>query len=228
MPSLHVDYKQSHIKQYHKENRALRTETTVNNPRDFAIGKRLNNLPALREIGFRANRRLLDVQCLSQDCTAGEEVLQRAGRPLTVGRQRASALRFGDPCVQALFSLLAMFRLLPMGFGNADLREPLAALLGIPSQDMTPGRMTYHLRRMRLHGMIERIPGSHRYSVTKEGFRLAMIYTRTYARILRPALTSTMPSRIPSTTKSDLSRRFYHLDQAVQSWVDNANLGSEF
>ena len=38
-----------------KEDRALRTETTINNTRDFAIGRRLQNLPALREIGFAAN-----------------------------------------------------------------------------------------------------------------------------------------------------------------------------
>src|SRR4051794_9820547 len=59
IPSLHVDYKSTKIKQYHKEGRALRTETTINNPCDFNIGKRLHNLPALRKIGFQANRRLL-------------------------------------------------------------------------------------------------------------------------------------------------------------------------
>jgi hypothetical protein len=67
VPSLHVDYKNTKIKQYHKEGRALRTETTINNTRDFAIGKRLVNLPALRQIGFSANRRLLNVQRLSHD-----------------------------------------------------------------------------------------------------------------------------------------------------------------
>jgi hypothetical protein len=61
-PTLHVDYKRSRVKQYHKEGRALRTETTINDTRDFGIGKRLKNLPALREVGFQANRRLLDVQ----------------------------------------------------------------------------------------------------------------------------------------------------------------------
>ncbi len=45
-PSLHVDYKRSHIKQYHKEGRALRTETTINDTKDFAIGRRLHNLAA--------------------------------------------------------------------------------------------------------------------------------------------------------------------------------------
>jgi hypothetical protein len=32
-PSLHVEYKHTRIKQYHKEGRALRTETTINNTR---------------------------------------------------------------------------------------------------------------------------------------------------------------------------------------------------
>jgi hypothetical protein len=62
VPSLHVDYKTRRIKQYHKEGRALRTETTSNNTRDFASSRLLKNLPALRQVGFQAKRRLLDVQ----------------------------------------------------------------------------------------------------------------------------------------------------------------------
>jgi hypothetical protein len=61
-PALHVDYKHSRIKQYHKEGRALHTETTIHDTRDFYVGKRLKNLPALRQISFQANRRLLNVQ----------------------------------------------------------------------------------------------------------------------------------------------------------------------
>ncbi|HEX2300804.1 MAG TPA: hypothetical protein VHH34_20240, partial [Pseudonocardiaceae bacterium] len=66
-PSLHIDYKRTQVKQYHKEGRALRTETTINDSTDFRIGKRLTNLPALREVGFAANRRLLGVQRLSHN-----------------------------------------------------------------------------------------------------------------------------------------------------------------
>ena len=90
-PSLHVDYKHSRIKQYHKEGRALRTETTINDTRDFGIGKRLCNLPALRQIGFQANRRLLDVQRISQDCAVGEDAFRRVNEPVEVDGQRASA-----------------------------------------------------------------------------------------------------------------------------------------
>jgi len=83
--------------QYHKEGRALRTETTINNTYDFAIGRKLCNLPALREIGFAANRRLLNVQTLSHDCSVGIEKLNSVIQPVVHEKQRASALHFGDP-----------------------------------------------------------------------------------------------------------------------------------
>lgn len=86
VPSLHIDYKQSRLKQYHKEGRALRhpcagTRTTINDTCDVRIGKSLHNLPVLRAVGFAANRRLLEVQCLSCDCALGEEALDCLTRP---------------------------------------------------------------------------------------------------------------------------------------------------
>ena len=85
VPSLHVDYKKSRIKQYHKERQALRTETIINDTRDFAIGRRIENLQELRKIGFAANRRLLDVQRIGHDCFIGEASFQDMQRPVTVG-----------------------------------------------------------------------------------------------------------------------------------------------
>ncbi len=70
-PSLNVYYKNTRIKQYHKENRALRTETTINNTYDFGIGRRLHNLPQLREVGFAANRRLLESRASQSRLHAG-------------------------------------------------------------------------------------------------------------------------------------------------------------
>ncbi|HSW30519.1 MAG TPA: hypothetical protein VLH75_13620 [Longimicrobiales bacterium] len=64
--------------------------------------------------------------------------------------------------MQRLLSALVVFRLQPYGFTNRDLREHLAPLLGLEPGDITPGRMTHDLRRLRLHGLIERIAGTHR------------------------------------------------------------------
>ena len=163
IPSLHVDYKSSRIKQYFKQVPGVsqvgaRTETTVNNPRDFYLGKRLGNLPALRQVGFQANRRLLEVERLSHDCAVGEEILHQLNRPLEVNGQRTSALRTTDLRVLALWHVLVWFRLLPCGFSNRDLREQVAVLTGQMPTTISQGRMTYDLRRLRLHGMIARIP----------------------------------------------------------------------
>lgn len=219
IPSLHVDYKSTKIKQYHKEGRALRTETTINNPCDFNIGKRLHNLPALREIGFQANRRLLDVQKLSHDCRIGEEAFRQVNAPAVMDSQRASALRFADPLVQALFSALLVFRLLPRGFSNRELRDHWAPLIGKTSQSITPGQMTYHLRRLRLHGLIERVPKSHRYRVTDQGWRTMLFCTRCHNRLLRPGLAQLLPEEAAADTT--LRRRFDQLDQAIEQWLQD-------
>ena len=96
-PRLHVEYKHTRIKQYHKEGRALRTETTINDTRDFGIGKRLCNLPALREVGFSANRRLLDAQTISHDPIIGDTVFNQINQPAVIDGQRVAGLRLATP-----------------------------------------------------------------------------------------------------------------------------------
>jgi hypothetical protein len=224
VPTLYVDYKSSRIKQYHKEGRALRTETTINNPTDFWIRKRLHNLPALRAVGFAANRRLLDAQQLSHDCLVGEDAFAQVTRPQVVQGQRVSALPFADPRVQALFGVLVLYCLLPQGFRHRDVQAHLAPLLGLTPGAIPPGRITYDLRRLRLHGLIARLPGTHRYRVTPLGLRTALFFTRVYSRILRPGMACLVPSTPPLDTA--LRPYFAKLEEAIDHWVAQARLAA--
>jgi hypothetical protein len=223
-PSLHIDYKHSRIKQYHKAGRALRTETTINDSRDFAIRKGLSHLSALRKVGFQANRRLLDVQRISHDGAIGEAAFATVSHPVLVGGQRATALRWADPVVQALFSALIGFRLVPDGWRQRDLRAPLAALLGVPSEQVSAGRMTYQLRRLRLHGLIERLPQSHRYQVTTRGLRIALFFTRVQARLFRPGLAAIMPDAVRADSR--LRRAFEQFERAMDQWCAEAKFAA--
>jgi hypothetical protein len=189
IPSLWLDYKHSAIKQYFKEGRALRTELVVNHTRDFGIGKALHNLPQLRELAFAANRRLLHVQQLRHDPILGEDAFQTLTTPQSVQGQRVSGLRFGDPMVLALFTALLLFRHVPRGFNNPQLRQILAPLLTCSAQELKPGRMTYQLRRLRLRGLIERIPQTHRYQVSEAGLRTALFYVCSFTSVIRPCAT---------------------------------------
>ena len=220
LPSLYLDYKSTRIKQYFKEGIALRTETIFNDTGDFRLGRRLVNLPALREHGFAANRRLLDVQKASRDCMVGEAVFRAVTAPCSVGQQRASALPYGNPVVLALFHLLLLFRTLPCGFRNKELREHFARLLGKDPQQCTQGQMTYQLRRLRLHGLIERQPGTHCYRVTGQGLRVALFFTQSYARLLRPGLGNVALKERPSDT--NLQRAFAHVERAMDQCASRA------
>jgi hypothetical protein len=222
VPSLHVDYKHSRIKQYHKDGRALRTETTINDTRDFDLGKRVHNLAALRQVGFDANRRLLAVQRISHDCAIGVATFERVHHPRQVEGQRVPGLRFADQRVQALFSGLVVFRLLPHGFSARDLGQHLAPLLG--QEPLPAGRLTYDLRRLRLHGLIERVPHTHHYRVTAFGLRVALFFTRAYSRILRPGLATVMPDA--ASHDRALRSAFDQLETAMDRWCDRAKLAS--
>jgi hypothetical protein len=189
VPSLHLDYKNTKIKQYHKEGRALRTETTINDTRDFGLSKRLTNLPALRQLGFTANRRLLGVQTISHDPIRGARAFTELTSPtVTDTGTRIPGLRFGDPRVHALLQALLIHRLLPHGFTNRELRTLIAPLLGHRPEDITAGKMTYDLRRLRAHGLIARIPRSRRYQITDTGVQQALLFTHAHDHLLRTGL----------------------------------------
>src|SRR5659263_648567 len=174
---------------YHKEGRALRTETTINDTRDFGLSKRLTNLAALRQIGFPANRRLLGAPRLSHDPVRGAQAFLDLTAPL-VGNDgaRIPGLRFGDVRVHALLQALLVHRLLPHGFTNRDLRILIAPLLGKTPEDITAGKMTYDLRRLRAHGLIQRIPKTRRYQVTDIGLQEALLFTHAHDHLLRTGL----------------------------------------
>ena len=53
---------------------------------------------------------------------------------------------------------------------------------------ITSGQMSYDLRRLRMHGLIQRIPHTHRYQVTSTGLTQAMFLTRFHDRLLRTGL----------------------------------------
>ncbi len=217
-PSLHVYYKNTHLKQYHKEGRALRTETTINDAYDFGVGRRLHNLPRLRQIGFAANRRVLEVEKLSHDCHLGAERFQSLQQPVQVEGQRGSAVRFGDPRVQALLAVLVLFCLQPEGFKNQQLRPLLAQILGLSPAELTRGRMSYDLRRLRLHGLIERIPKSHRYRLTPDGLKVALFYSRTYQHVIRPGLSLLHQPR--GMQSSRLARSYHEFETQILSFLE--------
>lgn len=224
-PSLRFDYKHTHVKQYFKLGRALRTETTFNDTYDFKIGRALGNLPRLRTLGRHVNHRLLSLERVAHHCAIASNTVERIVLPTSDGEQRAPALRWGDPRTMALFAAVSAFVFAPEGFTNGQLRERVGGLHDPGPKGYGAGRMTYDLRRLRLKGLVVRIPGKHRYMLTPLGRRVALFMTKSYARIVRPVLDRLDP-HLPGEVDDNLRAAWRTCESALERVVAEAQIAA--
>jgi hypothetical protein len=219
-PQLSCTYRSSRLKQYFKEHRALRTETVIGDTRDFGIGRRVRheNWSALRAVGDGANTRLCDAQAADARPAPDVVTFDLVTRPSrTDDGLTAPGLRFGDPRVMALLTVLVGFGPLIAGFTNALLRERLATLLGV---SYSARQATYDLRRLRRKGLIARLPGRHRYLVTPFGRRVAVLFVKTYGRVLTPGLSSLDPGIGADVASRDpLAMAWRRFDRALDERI---------
>jgi len=221
--AIQVHYRASKVKQYFKEGRALRTETTINDTHDFGVGRRVTpeNWDALITVGHQVNDRLLQSQLQACQCAPDATALERVVLPSTHDGLPAPGLRFGEPRTMALLAYLCCHTHLFVGLTNKSLRALIAGL--IPGYSAR--QMTYDLRRLRRKGFIQRIPHSQRYELTVEGRRLAVFFTKTYTRILNPSLAELDP-HLPDeiANRSPLAKAWRAFEHAVDDRVAAANL----
>ncbi len=222
-PSLHIAYKRCHIKQYFKEERALRTETTFNDTYDFGVGRRLPNLSYLRTLGDHINRRVLETECVAHDCGLAPAQLADLVQPTqTPDGQPAAALKFGQPRVTALLNALCHFLWTADGLSNAQLRPLVASLLGA---SYTTRQMGYDLRRLSRKGLLRRLEGQKRYVLTPYGRRVALFLTKVHARVLRPGLQA-LDLSVTAQVPPPLRTAFATLDRAMDAQIAEAQLAA--
>jgi hypothetical protein len=168
------------------------------------------SLPTYRRINASGH------ETAGQSCAIGSALFERIHQPYNREGQRTGALRFGDQRAIALAGALCTVLNAVTGFTNKSLRGLVAGLLG---QDYSTSKMSYDLRRLRLHGLIQRLPHSNTYQLTSEGIRVAVFYTKLQNRLLRPLLDANTPP-----AKTEIRRALATLESAVNQYVHNARL----
>jgi hypothetical protein len=211
-------YKHSRVKQYLKEGRALRIETVINKPWDLTIRSRLEHLPELVDKARQVNDRLLMIERAGQGCAIGSALFERIHQPYTRQGQRTGAFRFGDSRAMALAGALCGVVHAVTGFTNHSLRGLVAGLLGT---DYTTNQMAYDLRRLRLHGLIQRLPHTNTYRLTPDGQRVAVFFTKLHRRLLAPLLDADTPP-----APIEIRRALAVIDNTIANYVTNARLGT--
>ncbi len=214
--TVNAFYRHSRLKQYLKDGRALRVETVINSPTDLRVGRRLINLDELQGKARAINARLLDAERVGQGCVLASPAFARIAQPTLEDGRRAPALRFGDPRVMALAGALATHVHTVTGLSNRSLRALMTGLLGTP---YTIGQASYDLRRLRLKGIIERLPHSNTYTLTSDGQRFAIFYAKVHNRILVPLLAADQPP-----APAPLRQALRTIDQHVTDYLARARL----
>ena len=189
-------WRRSRVKQYLKDGRALRVETVVNSPDDLGVARRLHNLPELQARARAINTRLLETEKAGQGCVFDSPALARISQPtLTEDGRRAPGLRFGDPRVMALAGALANALCAVTGITNKSLRALMTGLLGTA---YSMNQASYDLSRLARNGLIARIPHRNQYTLTGDGLRFAIFYTKVHDRVLRPLMAGDQPQAPPA------------------------------
>jgi hypothetical protein len=193
------------IKMYDKQGSNLRVETTVNDPRDFWVYRGVEGQPKspvcwrkMRKgvadlhrhaaICQAANERYLDALASVEPSETLAQLSQRLCRPVTYKGRRVRALNPLAPEDAALLEAVSRGEFILNGFRNRDLRLLLYAR---PTQDAKELRSrsaatSRKLRLLRAHGLITKVPKTHRYLVTPAG---------------RTALTALLAARAANTKK---------------------------
>jgi hypothetical protein len=193
--TINAFWRHSRVKQYLKDGRALRIETVVNSPDDLGVARRLHHLGELQSRARAINARLLETEKAGQGCVFDSPAFARISQPtLTQDGRRAPGLRFGDPRVMALAGALANSMCAVTGITSKSLRALMTGLLGTP---YTANQASYDLARLTRNALITRIPHRNLYSLTPDGLKFAIFYTKVHDRLLRPLLAADQPPAPP-------------------------------
>jgi hypothetical protein len=210
--TLNAYFRHSRVKCYLKCGRAFRIETVVNDTGDLGLLRGLAHLEELSGKARDVNRRMVDAFRVGQGCVLASPAFERVARPTICDGRRAPALRFGDPRVMALAGALCALVHTITGFTNRSLRAQVATLLGAP---YSMSQMSYDLRRLRLKGLITRLPHTNTYVCTDEGQRVALFYTKVHNRLLRPLLAAHDPPA-PLPLRQALRAINHHINDYVR------------
>jgi len=181
------------VKMYDKAGSVLRVETTLANVKDFKVLRprrdeaqgKLEWLPLRKgvadlhrraEVSQAANARYLDALSVVDDSTPLAALLDTVARPTTYRNKRVRALRTGDPADVELLASVARGEFATAGFRNRNIRLLLHPDSAHASKDEVrriSARVGRQLRLLRAHGLIRKVPKSHRYLLTPRGNQLA-------------------------------------------------------
>jgi hypothetical protein len=188
-PVIRSQFKQGSIKQYVRNYLLLRAEATSYNTRDLGIGKSVKHLAELREALRSINDRYLEIQQDVLETWVDRGQLDRLRQPQTSDSgRRTPGLRLDDRRLLAVMQALVAFSNLCHGgeFRTKDVHEEVAKALHLTTETYTLAQLRYDLQKLRAKDLVLKIPGSQKYRLTPEGYRVCLVFLKLFHRVYAP------------------------------------------
>ena len=215
-------YRNSFLKQYQKAATFLRLELVSNNLRDFGLKKSLAHWSAMRQRFEQITDRFASVQAQNLNVHGQLDVLARLAQPVIQGKTKVSGIKLEQTRILRLLEILLQGAAGQLKrWTTALLRQTVLDQSRLQSNDYTLNQVRYDLRKLRLHGLIERIPHTHAYRFTQKGYKLALLLVQLRKRIYGPvafALLRHRPAHLHQPA-SDFERVYHKIDAAFDEAI---------
>jgi hypothetical protein len=228
-PVIRSEYKDSSIKQYVRDDRLFRTEATSYNTPDLGVGKAIHNLPQLRRVLSGINDRYLAVQQDVLETYIDRGQLARLRQPtITPSGHRTPGLKLDDPRLLAVMQALTCFVHLARGgrFRTRDLHQRAAEALGLTTTTYRLGQLRYDLAKLRAKGLVVKIPKTHTYRLTPQGFRLCVLFLKLFQRVYGPFSAAVLKpvahdAALPNDRRCALDNLYSGVDRALDQLLNH-------
>ena len=230
-PVIRSHYKNGFIKQYVRDNRMLRTEAATNNVKDYGVRKAVENLPALRQTLRNITQRYQDVQQDILESFVDRDQLHTLSQPTVLPNgKRIPGLKLDHPRQLALMHALVRFSHIAAvdSFTTSEIHADTAEALGRSTAEYSLGSLRYDLSKLRAKSLVERIPKSRRYRLTKDGYRICVVYLKLFEKLYAPLTSAILapfrPDKRINGQLTQLDQLYAAVSRALDQLVDAVGL----
>jgi hypothetical protein len=207
---------------YEKFSTFLRVEVCVNRMKDLGLNKGLENLERLRQTLVPITDRFAGFEAQSLKVHVDFPLFQRIALPVTVGLTKIAGIKIHDTRMMRLMEVLLHGGTQLNGWRSADIHQAILAAFGLSAGTYTLTQLRYDLRKLKAHGLLERIGRAYSYRLTDKGVKAALVFILFHKRVCGPLANSLFHHRPDEALKpaSKVETAYYKADQAIQQLLD--------
>jgi hypothetical protein len=218
-PVIRSHYGNGFIKQYVRDHFVLRTDPATNNVTDYGVKKAVENLPQLREKMASITDNYMDVQQDILETFLDRGQLRKLAEPSVLPNgKRIPGLKLDHPRQLALMHALVRFAHIASGgeFKTQEVYPHTLEALNTSADDYSLASLRYDLSKLRAKGLVEKVPHSRRYRLTREGYSICVVFFKLFDRVYAPLTAGLLQpvagdSRLQQKKRSQLDRLYQHI-----------------